>query len=159
MRLSSNSSLLPILRKHGYPLEPQLNFDGTEDHSTMVATFPCKFPSHTVFAKDCSAIEQLNYVKRLQKEWSDNSVSCTVYYKKQELPEIKQWLADNFNDNIKSVSFLLHSEHGFAQAPYEEISKQEYDKLVDMVTPITNINIEEDSLEVEECESGHCPIK
>jgi hypothetical protein len=47
------------------------------------------------------------------------------YYKKEELPEIKQWLKENYKDSVKSVSFLLHSEHGFKQAPYEEITKED----------------------------------
>ena len=70
-------------------------------------------------------IKQLEYVKRLQAEWSDNAVSVTVYYRKEELPELKEWLKANYNEHLKSVSFLLHSEHGFLQAPYEEILKEE----------------------------------
>ncbi len=159
IRIASSSELIPILRKHNYPLEYVQNFDGTEDHGLMVASFPCKYPTNTVFAKDCSAIKQLEYVKRLQTEWSDNAVSCTVYYKKEELPEIKKWLKKYYNNNIKSVSFLLHKDHGFAQAPYEEITEEEYNKMKDKITPLTNINLEEEDIELEECEGGACPIK
>lgn len=161
IRISSGSDLLPVVRSHGYPIEPQLNFDGTEDHSTMVVSFPCSFPKGTVFAKDCTAIQQLEYVKRLQTEWSDNAVSCTVYYRKEELPAIKEWLRQNYNDGVKSVSFLLHSEHGFAQAPYEEITEAEYNALKAATKPLKSLAIiaEEDVNGLEACESGHCPIK
>ena len=160
IRISSNSSLVETLRQHGYPLEYALNFDGTEDKSTLVASFPCSFPKHTVFAKDCTAVEQLEYVKRLQTEWSDNSVSCTVYYRKEELPEIKQWLAENYTNNIKSVSFLLHSEHGFKQAPYEEIDKKQYLELKAKVSPINSVKINDmNEMDLSECESGACPIR
>lgn len=161
VRVASGSELIPILRAHGYPIEYQLNFDGTEDHRTQVVSFPCSFPEGTVFAEECTAVQQLEYVRRMQTEWSDNAVSCTVYYKKEELPAIKEWLKANYNDHVKSVSFLLHQEHGFAQAPYEKITKEQYDELKAKVKPITNINNinEEDITGVEACESGHCPIK
>jgi hypothetical protein len=120
-----------------------------------------RFPDGTVLAKDCTAVKQLEYVKRMQTEWSDNAVSVTVYYRKEELPEIKEWLRKNYNDSVKAVSFLLHSEHGFLQAPLEEITKEEYDKLVSEVQPITDLKgicYTEDELE-QECAGGQCPIR
>lgn len=160
VRLAANSDLVPVLRSHGYPLEFVKNFDGTEDHSTLVVSFPCSYPEHTVFAKDCTAVQQLEYVKRMQTEWSDNSVSCTVYYRKEELPLIREWLSKHWNNNVKSVSFLLHNEHGFAQAPYEEITKEQYEELAAKVTPITQAQILEEDIDAfEACESGACPIK
>ena len=102
------------------------NFDGTENHDTVVVEFPCEFDENATVAKDMSAIDQLELIKTLQFDWADNAVSCTVYYHKEELPEIKKWLSKNFKNNIKSVSFLLHSDHGFVQAPYEEIDEEHY---------------------------------
>ncbi len=105
-----------------------------------------------------TAIKQLEVVKRLQAEWSDNSVSCTVYYKREELDGIRQWLKDNYNNNIKAVSFLLHQDHGFDQAPYEAITKDEYDRRATAVQPITNLsgNL---MFDLDECESGVCPVR
>jgi len=161
VRISSESSLVQVCKQNGYPVEFAKNFDGTDDVNTSVVEFPCKFPRHTLVAEDCTAIDQLEIVKGLQKDWSDNAVSCTVYYKKDELPKIKRWLAKNFNKNIKSVSFLLHSEHGFVQAPLEEITKEEYDKRVKLVTPITDCIIKEEDISEDQigCSSGACPIK
>jgi adenosylcobalamin-dependent ribonucleoside-triphosphate reductase len=160
IRIASNSPLANLCRKHGYYSEYQKNFDGTEDRGTVVISFPCSVPEGTVLAKNLTAVQQLEYVKRLQTEWSDNAVSCTVYYKKDELPSIKAWLLENYNDGIKSVSFLLHNEHGFKQAPYEEISKEEYEEYASKVTPITSGNINEnDMLDSFECVGGVCPIK
>lgn len=160
IRIASNSPLANLCRKHGYFSEYQKNFDGTEDRNTVVVSFPCKVPDNAVLAKDTTAIEQLEFVKRLQTDWSDNAVSCTVYYKKEELPAIKKWLKNNYNDNVKSVSFLLHSEHGFAQAPYEEITKEQYEEYNQSVTPILSGNINEtDVMDSFECIGGVCPIK
>jgi len=157
--MSSDSSLIQIARENGYKVEYQRNFDGTDDKNTMIVEFPCSYPEGTVLAKDTSAIDQLNWVKKLQTEWSDNAVSCTVYYRKEELSAIKQWLADNYTTSIKTCSFLLHNDHGFDQAPFEEITKEQYLELKGKVTPITNINKQFEMLDSLECTTGACPVR
>lgn len=159
IRVASNSPLVDVCRKHGYKVEPQTKFDGSTDHSTMVVEFPFSYPSEATLASDMSAIEQLEVVKRLQKDWSDNAVSCTVYYKKEELPLIQDYLRANYNDNFKSLSFLLHSEHGFIQAPLEEITEEQYNELVANTTLITRLDALVDFDSDDECATGICPIK
>ena len=128
IRMATDSELARVARSNGYHVEYVRNFDGTEDHSTVVVSFPCSFPEGTQFGTDMSAIDQLEVIKRLQLEWSDNSVSVTIYYRKEELEAIRWWLHDNYI-NTKSVSFLLHSDHGFDQAPLEEITKERYEEM------------------------------
>ncbi len=158
---SSNTSLIELAKSHHYYIEYQKNFDGTDDKNTMIIEFPCCYPEGTILAKDMSAVDQLNTIKELQTNWSDNSVSVTVYYKLQELDEIKQWLRENFQFNVKTCSFLLHNDHGFKQAPFEEISKEQYDELIKKVIPITNgkINVISDSELTSDCAGGACPIR
>ena len=159
IRMSANSELVSVCRKNGFRIEYVRNFDGTEDHSTVVVEFPCKFPKGTMFAADMSAVDQLEVIKRLQAEWSDNSVSVTVYYRKEELDAIKAWLRDNYV-NVKSVSFLLHNDHGFDQAPLEEIDKKTYNKLKKQCTPITSLHeIKMEDIEIDDCASGACPVR
>ena len=158
IRIAADHSLVQVCREHGYPVEYQRNFDGTDDHSTMVVSFPFAYPEGTKIAAEMTAIDQLEVVKWLQAEWSDNSVSCTVYYRKEELPEIKKYLAKNYKNNHKSLSFLLHNEHGFKQAPLEEITKEAYDSLVASTKLITKV--EDASFEGDlECAGGVCPVK
>lgn len=160
IRMASNIPLVDVARQNGYPIEFLRKFDGSEDRNTVVVSFPCAFPKNTLVAADCTAIDQLEVIKELQENWSDNSVSCTVYYTKGELPAIKRWLKQNYNTNLKTVSFLLHNDHGFDQAPLEEISKEEYDKLSAQVQPIVNCDVDENSiLDDFECEGGVCPVK
>ncbi len=160
IRIASNSPLANLCVKNGYHSEYQRNFDGTDDKNTVVVSFPCMVPEGTILAKELTAVEQLEYVKKLQTEWSDNAVSCTVYYKKEELDSIKSWLKQNYNDGVKSVSFLLHNEHGFKQAPLEEITEEEFNKYSQLVKPILSGEIKEDDmLDSFECVGGICPIK
>lgn len=158
IRISADHSLVNVCREHGYPVEYQQNFDGSEDHSTVVVSFPFAYPEGTVLANEMTALSQLEVVKWLQEVWSDNSVSCTVYYRKEELPEIKKYLAKNYKNNHKSLSFLLHSDHGFKQAPFEEITKEAYEELVAKTKLITKV--EEATFDGgDECASGACPVK
>lgn len=161
VRMASNTPLVDICKDAGYPVEFQRNFDGSEDRSTVVVSFPCKFPKSTTVAAEMTAIDQLEVVKELQHNWSDNAVSVTVYYRKEELEEIKDWLAKNYNENLKTVSFLLHSDHGFDQAPLEEITEEDYLAMKKATKAITSVKtIDEDSiLDSFECEGGVCPVK
>lgn len=159
IRFASNSPIVQTVRNAGYHTEYQRKFDGTEDYGTIVAEFPMAFPEHTVVARDVSAIQQLEVIKRLQTEWSDNAVSCTIYYKKEELPEIQEYLKKNYNKTFKTLSFLLHNEHGFDQAPLEEITKEEYEELVAKTKIITHIDDEIEFDAGDECASGACPIR
>lgn len=161
IRIASNNNLIQLCKSKGYFVEYQRNFDGTDDKNTMIVEFPCMYPIGTKLANEMTAIDQLEMVKFLQTNWSDNAVSCTIYYRLEELDDIKKWLSDNYKDNVKTCSFLLHNEHGFKQAPFEEITKEKYEELIKKVVPITsgNISIEEDTDYSSECANGVCPIK
>lgn len=161
IRIASNNKLIELCKSKGYKIEYQRNFDGTDDKNTMIIEFPCCYPEGTKLAKNMTAIDQLETVKYLQNNWSDNAVSCTIYYKLNELEEIKKWLENNYTENVKTCSFLLHNEHGFKQAPYEEISKELYEELIKKVQQITsgNINIDDEIDYSSECPNGACPIK
>jgi ribonucleoside-triphosphate reductase len=159
IRMAADSELVGVCRDNGYHVEYVRNFDGTEDHSTVVVSFPCSFPENTTFANDMSAVDQLEVIKRLQAEWSDNSVSVTIYYRKEELDDIKAWLDVNYA-NVKSVSFLLHNEHGFDQAPMEEITLEQWKEMSEQVTPIASLSqLNMEDIEIADCEGGACPVR
>jgi hypothetical protein len=161
VRMASNDALVSYCRDLGYNVEYVVNFDGSENHDTVVVEFPCETPDGALFADDMGVIKQLEMVKKLQEVWSDNAVSVTAYYSEEELNDLKKWLSENYENGIKSVSFLLRQKHGFKQAPYEEVTKETYENKKSKVKPIININhnIGTDSLEGIECEGGACPIK
>lgn len=160
IRISSDSSLIASLKEAGYPMEPVKGFDGSLDHGTQVVSFPCKFPEGTVLAKDMTAIDQIRAIEFMQRNWSDNSVSCTVYYRKEELPKIKEYLERKYEGNIKTISFLLHSDHGFEQAPLEEITEDMYNQMRDSLRDMGTVSFKEEDVDVgEECVGGLCPIK
>jgi ribonucleoside-triphosphate reductase (thioredoxin) len=161
IRVASSSPLIEVCRAHGYHVEYEKNFDGSDNRNTMVVEFPCSFPPEVPSAEDVDVLDQLETVKFMQKNWSDNAVSVTAYYKKEDLPRVRKYIEDNFKDNFKTLSFLLYTGHGFVQAPNEPITKEQYEYLSARVRPITSVDISEDD-DMEElgaCGIGGCPIK
>ena len=158
IRIASGHPLVNLCRDHGYPVEFQKSLDGKDDYNTVVVTFPLAYPEGAKLNSQMSAIDQLKAIKKMQTIWSDNSVSCTVYYKLSELPAIREYLEKNYEHGHKTLSFLLHSGHGFVQAPYEEITKEAYEELVAKTKLITSIGSAEFD-GAEECANGACPVR
>lgn len=159
IRMSTNSPLVEVCRQHGYTIEQALNIDGSIDHNTVVIYFPCKLADGVPHSGSYTWREQLDVVRRMQKDWSDNSVSCTITYNKEDLPEIKEYLKEHFRHEIKTVSFLLRHDHGFKQAPYIPLTKEEYEVEIAKVKTIESVDNIQDSFELIDCENGACPIK
>ena len=160
VRFGAADPLVEACRKRGYKICWDLGLDGREDHTRYVVEFPCQSPTGAVLAADMTALEQLEWVKKLQTEWADNAVSVTVYYRKEELPAIQEWLAKNYDTAVKSVSFLLHADHNFPLPPYEEITKEAYEKLlakIDFSIPLFAAT--GGILDLDDCATGACPVR
>lgn len=159
VQFSSNDPLIPLLKNTGHHIEPLKNFDGTVDSRTMVADFYVAAPEGAPTVETgWDTWKQLEAVKTAQKYWADQSVSVTVYYKEEEIPKVKDWLSSNLNE-IKTISFLKYSGHGFLQAPKEPITKEQYETLSAKIKPLDMDQIMEGEINNQECEGGVCPVK
>jgi len=161
VRFGAADPLIEKCRKRGYKVVPEVGLDGREDHSRWVVEFPCESPEGSILAADMTAVEQLEWVKKMQTDWADNAVSVTVYYRKEELSLIKEWLEKNYDNAVKSVSFLLHADHNFPLPPYEEIDKETYEKLLGKVdfTVALQDTVGFDLLDMDDCSTGACPVR
>lgn len=165
VRFGSNDPLIPLLKEMGINLEYEVGLDGNHRHDVLVAEFPCKFEENTIVSDQFSASDQLNLMVRMSRYWADQAVSQTVYFDTDNLEEIQNWLKDNYDKYVKTVSFLPKVDHGFCQAPLEEITKEQYDKMIKKIKPIQNllnsntINVGNELIENMECTNGHCPIR
>ena len=122
VRIGTSSPIVPCLIEAGVPHEMDTYsddtwvFEFTIDHGNVRS------------AEEVSPWEQFCIVQMLQKHYSDNCVSATIYFdKEKDGDDIEKMLA-MFIPSLKSVSMLPHSSHGYVQAPYEKISKEEYDE-------------------------------
>lgn len=103
--------------------------DVMKPNDTMVFTFPIAAPEGATLRQDLSAIEHLDIWLTYQRHWAEHKPSITVSVKEDEWMAVGAWVFEHI-DEMSGVSFLPYSEHTYQQAPYQEISKDDYDKLV-----------------------------
>ena len=155
---ATDSPMLPTLKRKGYPMEPKRNLDGSIDLGTTMVSFPVRYPEGTPCDGEVSAIKQLENVVWLQHWWSDNSVSATIQFKQEEVPEIKDWLFKNYSEKLKTISFSRHTGHGFVQPPNEALTLEEYNRFAALVEPIDSFDNDMDDTLIEgiECQGDRC---
>ena len=109
-----------VMIESGVPYEVDLM-----NPSNYVFSFPIKAPDNCITRKDTTAIEQLELWKIYQEHWCEHKPSVTITVKDHEWLEVGAWVYKNF-DIISGVSFLPYSEHTYQQAPYQDITEEEY---------------------------------
>ena len=124
VRADMRDPLCAVLEDAGVPCEMD-NLSPT----TKVFSFPKKAPEGAVFASEQSGMEQLELWAKYQEHWCEHKPSITVYYRDSEFLEVGNWVYNNF-DTISGISFLPYDEHSYAQAPYEQITEEEYSEMV-----------------------------
>jgi ribonucleoside-triphosphate reductase len=125
IRADKKDPLAKMMIEAGFPCEP----DVTKPEHTLVFSFPVKGPRNGVYRKDMSAIEQLELWKIYQDNWCEHKPSVTVSVQEHEWMNVGSWVWEHF-DQMSGVSFLPMTEHSYRQAPYQDCTKEEYDKLI-----------------------------
>jgi len=125
VRADKKDPLAKMMLDMGFPVED----DVTKPDHTYVFSFPVKAPENAVFRKDMSAIEQLELWLVYQTAWCEHKPSITISVKEEEWPEVGAWCWKHF-DHLSGVSFLPFSDHVYAQAPYQDCTKEEYETLL-----------------------------
>lgn len=126
VRAINNDPITNFLKDIGIPNEP----DFMKPNDTTVFSFPIKAPEGAVVTTDLTAIDHLNIWKTYRAHWTEHNPSVTINVRENEWVEVASWVYENFDD-IGGVSFLPYSEHTYKQAPYQEITKEEYDEMVE----------------------------
>jgi ribonucleoside-triphosphate reductase len=124
VRGSKGDPISTFLKEVGIPVED----DVMKPNETYVFSFPVKAPEGAIVRNDLTAIDHLNIWLVYQRAWCEHKPSITVSVKEDEWMEVGAWVYKNF-DEVSGISFLPHSEHTYKQAPYQEISKEEYEAL------------------------------
>ena len=74
-----------------------------------------------------TAHDMLEDWAHIKKNWTDHNPSVTIEYRPEEFMSLGAELYDKHWNIAQGLSFLPRSEHVYKQAPYEEITKEEYD--------------------------------
>jgi ribonucleoside-diphosphate reductase alpha chain len=96
---------------------------------TAVFAFPIKAPEGAITRHEMTALEHLDIWLTYQKFWCEHKPSVTINVAPDEWEEVGNWVFDNFDD-LSGVAFLPKTEHVYEQAPYQDVTKEEYDLLV-----------------------------
>jgi len=126
IRVSAHSPVYKVLRDAGVPMDPE-NGQTRDNATTWVVHFPVKSPEAAVVRGDRGAIEQCNYWLQNREHYTEHNPSVTITYKPQEVMDLMRWIHDH-QDKIGGMAFLPHSDAHYEQLPYEEISKEEYER-------------------------------
>jgi ribonucleoside-diphosphate reductase alpha chain len=103
--------------------------DVMKPNDTMVFTFPIAAPEGATLRQDLTAIQHLDIWLAYQRHWAEHKPSITVSVKENEWMAVGAWVYEHI-DEMSGVSFLPYSEHTYQQAPYQEITKSEYETLL-----------------------------
>lgn len=167
VNFSKHDPLLAKCRAAGYKV-----FDNPNDPDGTLVTFPVKWDNvdfEEVDGKQVnleSAVEQLNRYKMIQTNYCQQNVSCTVSYSPDEVPQIIEWLQENW-DIYVGVSFLFRADPtktaedlGYLYLPQEVVTKEVWEEYANSLQPI-ELDSNDDGYEIEsqECEGGVCPVK
>ena len=124
VRGSKGDPISVFLKEVGIPVED----DVMKPNETYVFSFPVKAPEGAIVRNDLTAIEHLNIWLVYQRAWCEHKPSITVSVKEDEWMEVGAWVYKHF-DEVSGISFLPHSDHSYKQAPYQEVTREEYEEL------------------------------
>ena len=167
IRVGKNESIYTYLMLN----HPELLEDEYfKPHLQAVISVPQKAPTGAITRQE-SALDLLKRVSKVWKEWvkpghrkgaNKNNVSVTVSIKPDEWQEVGDWMWEN-RENFTALSVLPYSDHSYIQAPFEDITEEQYTELV---KTLHTINLD-DVVELEDvtnlqgeaaCAAGACEV-
>jgi len=135
VRGDNKDPLTQFLISEGIPAEP----DVMKPDSTTVFSFPMKSPNAAVTRTEMTAIEQLDLWLLYQRHWCEHKPSVTISVKENEWMSVGSWVYEHF-DEVSGISFLPFSDHTYAQAPYQDCTKEEYEEMLATMPKAVNWN-------------------
>jgi hypothetical protein len=164
VRVAAHSPLFKVLRDAGVPMDPE-NGQTPENANTWVIHFPVKAPEGSITRNQRSAVEQADFWLQNKLYWTEHNPSCTITYKPDEVLDLMKWTWEH-RDQIGGLSFLPSFDAQYAQMPYVEITKEEYERLAASFPEIDFSRVwryeEEDLTSAAQelaCVSGACEIE
>lgn len=125
VRSDKKDPLAQLLIDQGVHCEP----DAMRPDHNLVFSFPTKSPRGAICRNDMDAMKQLQVWMLFQKHWTEHKPSITVSIKENEWLKVGSWVFDNF-EYMSGVSFLPFSEHSYQQAPFQDLTEEQYKEWV-----------------------------
>ena len=140
-------------------------------HDTAVISIPQKAPKGSIL-RDESPFDLLERIKKVATEWvkpghrkgsNTHNVSATVSLKQEEWDQAGKWMWEN-RDHYNGLSVLPYDGGTYTQAPFEDISKVNYDMAMTHLKDVDLSKIIETEDETDlagelACAGDNCEIK
>jgi ribonucleoside-diphosphate reductase alpha chain len=139
-------------------------------HDTAVITIPQKSPEGSILRHE-SVFQMLERVKKVSQEWikfghrggqNSHNVSATVSIKEDEWDLVGEWMWNN-RKFYNGLSVLPYSNHTYKQAPFEDCTEEDFERLVKTLTNVdlTKVIELQDNTNLSgelACANGSCEI-
>ena len=167
IRVGKNESIYKYLMEYHTELVEDEYF---RPHDTAVISVPQKAPTGAIMRTE-SPFQLLERVKKVSQEWikpghrsgnNTHNVSATISLRDHEWVAAGEWMWEN-RESYNGLSVLPHDGGSYIQAPFEDIDKEKYEKLM---VSLTNVDLSE-IIETEDetdlkgelaCAGGNCEI-
>jgi ribonucleoside-triphosphate reductase len=168
MRFNKNEDIASYLMVN----HPELCEDDVlRPTDTVCVRIPVKAPEGSIFRTE-TAIDTLERVKKFSTEWvkpghqnGDNThnVSATINVKDDEWQIVGEWMWDN-REHYNGLSVLPYWGGTYQQAPFEDISEEEYEKRISTLksidlTKVVELDDSVDFGQVASCAGGACSLE
>ena len=168
IRVGKNESIYSYLKEN----HPELIEDEYfSPHTTAVISIPQRAPKDAILRTE-SPFQLLERVKRVATEWikpghrtgnNTHNVSATISLREHEWDSAGAWMWEN-RQYYNGLSVLPFSDHTYKQAPFEDCTLEEYERLFESLTSIdlTQVIELDDNTDLSgelACAGGACEIK
>jgi ribonucleoside-triphosphate reductase len=167
IRVGKNESIYEYLSKNHPDLVEDEFF---RPHDTAVITIPQKSPEGSILRHE-SVFNMLDRVKKVSQEWvrsghrggqNSHNVSATVSIKDDEWDLVGDWMWKN-RKYYNGLSVLPYNGGTYTQAPFEDCTKEDFDRLVNTLKDVdlTKIIELQDNTDLKgeaACAGGACEI-
>ncbi len=165
IRISSDDALAKAALALGWKVQPEI---GTpDDDITKARTLVIDFPvasGAAVTKGDVPALTQLKQYIRFQRHYTQHNSSNTITVRPEEWADVEREI-EKVWDAFVGVSFLAYDGGTYQLAPYEAITREQYEALYSANKPFDPSVLSQfevgESLDAEDddCASGACPIR
>ena len=167
LRVGKNEAIYSYLTNNNSNLIKDEYF---RPHDTAVIEIPQSAPTGSIVRTE-SAFDLLERVKEVSKQWvktghrsgsNTHNVSATISLKENEWEEAGEWMWNN-RSYYNGLSVLPYDGGTYTQAPFEDITKEQYNELAKHLGSINLENVVEleDNTELSgelACAGGACEV-
>ena len=140
-------------------------------HDTAVIGVPQKAPEGSILRSE-SPLQLLERVKWFNQNWikpghrtgmNTHNISATVSIREHEWDAVGNWMWEN-KEHFNGLSVLNYDGGSYIQAPFQDITKEEYERLMETLhdVDLSNVVELEDNTDLTgelACAGGACEIK